>query len=366
MQPLRIGVVGVGNISGIYFKNLKAFPATEVVACADLDIERARTAAAEQGIPNALSPDELMSHPDVELVLNLTVPKVHGDVALQAVRAGKHVYNEKPLTTDRAQARELLDVAKQNGVLVGCAPDTFLGAGIQTARKAIDEGRIGEPIAAQAFMMGRGPEGWHPNPEFFYKPGGGPMLDMGPYYITALVNLVGGIKRVTGSTRATFPTRTIGSGQFAGQEIVVETPTHLTGVMDFENGAIGEITTSFDIWHTKGFQPITVYGSEGTILVPDPNNFGGEVLVKRSGETEWLPLPLEHGFSENSRGVGVLDMAYAARLGTQHRASGDLAYHVLDVMMSFQDASERGQHINLDSTVGRPPAMMVDQFADQR
>lgn len=358
MQPLRIGVVGVGNISGIYFKNLKSFSGTEVVACADIDLDRARKAAEEQGIPNALSADDLLRHPDVELVLNLTIPKVHGEIARQAVAAGKHVYNEKPLSIERAEARLLLDEAKRNGVLVGCAPDTFLGAGLQTARKAIDDGLIGDPIGAQAFMMGHGPEGWHPNPEFFYKPGGGPMLDMGPYYITALVNLLGGIRRVTGSTRASYPTRTVGNGEFKGRQIVVETPTHLAGVMDFENGAVGEITTSFDVWHTKELQPITIYGSEGTLLVPDPNNFGGEVRVRRFDESEWRALPSLPDFAENSRGVGVLDMASAIRTGSEYRPTGALAYHVLDVMLSFQEASEQGRHILLESAVPRPPALV--------
>jgi len=365
MQPLRIGVVGVGNISGIYFKNLGKFRSTEVVACADIDLDRAKAAAEANGIPHALTTDELIAHPDVELVLNLTIPKAHGEVALRAVQAGKHVYNEKPLSIDRSQAKELVETAKAKGLLVGCAPDTFMGAGIQTARAAIDRGLIGQPIAAQAFMMGFGPEGWHPSPEFFYKPGGGPMLDMGPYYITALVNLIGGVRRVTGSTRASFPTRTVGSGPLKGQEIVVETPTHLTGIMDFDGGAVGEICTSFDIRHTKGLQPITVYGTEGTLLVPDPNNFTGEVKVRGTSDEDWHVVPIEHGFGENSRGVGVLDMAYAARYGTPHRPSGDLAYHVLDVMLSFEDASKLGRHIVLDSTVNRPAAMETDKYADE-
>jgi predicted dehydrogenase len=202
MDPLRIGIVGIGNISGIYLRNLMGFRSTTVTAVADLDRERAEAASTKHQIPLVLAPDELLAHPDVELVLNLTIPAAHGPVALQSARAGKHVYNEKPVCTTLAEAEELLAEADKRSVLVGCAPDTFLGAGIQTARQVIDSGAIGEPVFAQAFMLSHGPESWHPNPEFFFKPGGGPMLDMGPYYLTALVCLLGPVKRTTGVTRA--------------------------------------------------------------------------------------------------------------------------------------------------------------------
>ncbi len=375
MEPLRVGIVGIGNISGIYLKNLSAFRSTEVVAVADLDLSRAEKAASEYGVPNVLTVDGLLAHPDVELVLNLTIPKAHGPVALQAVKAGKHVYNEKPLCVDPEEGAELLAAAKANNVLVGCAPDTFMGAGLQTCRAAIDSGEIGQPVAGQAFMLGRGPEPWHPSPDFFYLPGGGPMLDMGPYYITALVHLLGGIKRLTGITRISYPERPIplsnegyykGAGlEFAekGRAIKVETPTHLTGIMEFASGPVVEIATSFDVYHAWKNHPITIFGSEGTMMVPDPNGFGGDVMVRRHDEEEWRTLPLKHGFAENSRGVGVLDMAYAARTGSAHRASGKLAYHVLDAMTSFQKSSESGRHIELASIVDRPAAMAVDQYA---
>ncbi|RYG32343.1 Gfo/Idh/MocA family oxidoreductase [bacterium] len=374
MRPLRVGFVGVGNISGIYFQNLKAFPATEVVACADIDPARTAAVAEQHGV-RAMTPDELIASPDVDLVLNLTIPKVHGDVALQAVRAGKHVYNEKPLTIDLDQARLLLDEADANGVRVGCAPDTFLGSGQQTARAAIEAGLIGTPIGAQAFMIGHGPEAWHPNPDFFYKPGGGPMLDMGPYYVTALVNMLGPVKRLTGSARASFAQRPVVAtnknfydtrgGEPGSYSIDVETPTHLTAVLDFEGGAIGELTTSFDVWHTEGLFPIAVYGSEGSMLVPDPNNFGGDVKVRRHDESEWRVLPVAHGFTENSRGLGVLDIAYALEEGREHRASGRLALHALDVMLGVARASEEGRHQLLSSGT-RPEALTSDAFADQR
>ncbi len=363
MEPLRIGIVGVGNISGIYLQNLKAYKSTEIVAIADLDSARAKSVADANGIGKVVSTDELVKLPEVELVLNLTIPKAHAAVAQASVEAGKHVYNEKPLTVDREDGRKLLATAKANNVRVGCAPDTFLGAGIQTCRKLIDDGAIGEIVAANAFMLCRGHETWHPSPEFYYEVGGGPMLDMGPYYVTALVALIGGINRVSGSARVTFPTRTITSAPKNGKVIEVETPTHIVGVLDFANGAVGQITTSFDVYGNS-MQPIVIYGSEGTLLVPDPNGFGGEVKLSRKGG-EFETIPLTHGFAENSRGLGVLDIAYAARNGGEHRASGDLAFHVLDVMHAINESSASEKHIHIASAVERPAAMAVDQFADE-
>ncbi|MGV3615822.1 MAG: Gfo/Idh/MocA family protein [Fimbriimonas sp.] len=362
--PLRVGIVGVGNISGIYFTNLARYASTEVVACADLDQERAQSVAAKYEIPRALTPEELITDPDVDLVLNLTVPKAHAEVALRAVQAGKHVYCEKPLAVDRASAREVLDAAQRNGVRVGCAPDTFLGGGVQTCRKLIDDGAIGQPVAANAFMLCRGHETWHPSPEFYYEVGGGPMLDMGPYYLSALVNLLGPVRRLTGSARATFPTRTITSQPKHGKEVVVETPTHLVGVLDFENGAVGQITTSFDVYPTP-LPNMIVYGTEGTLIIPDPNGFGGEIWLKRAGDPDFAVVPLTHGHADNARGIGVLDMAHAIRENRPHRVSGDLAFHVLDVMLGIAEASEAGRHLELTSQVGRPAALAEDAFADE-
>lgn len=362
--PLRIGVIGVGNISGIYFTNLGRYASTEVVAVADLDLDRARAVAEKNGIGKVLTPDGLIDDPEVEVVLNLTVPKVHAEVALRAVRAGKHVYSEKPLAVDQESARQVLEAARESGVRVGCAPDTFLGGGIQTCRKLIDDGAIGEPVAVNAFMLCRGHESWHPSPEFYYEVGGGPMLDMGPYYLTALINLLGPIRRVTGSARSTFSTRTITSEAKRGKVIPVETPTHLVGVYDFENGAVGQLTTSFDVY--PGSLPnITIYGTEGTLIVPDPNGFGGEISLKRAGESDFTLMPLTHGFAENARGIGVLDMAHAIRENRPHRASGDLAYHVLDAMLGVAEASESGRHIDLTSQVERPEALGVAEYADE-
>ena len=354
-EKVRVGIVGCGVISGIYLKNLPTFDLVEVVACADLLLERAQARAAEYGIAKACTPDALFSDPDVELVVNLTVPKAHAPVALAAVEAGKSVYTEKPLTVERAQGQRLLKLAKEKGVLVGGAPDTFLGGGHQTCRKAIDDGLIGEPVAASAFMLGHGHEHWHPDPGFYYQVGGGPMFDMGPYYLTALVNLIGPIRRVSGSARATFPERTITSKPKEGQKIAVETPTHFAGTVDFQNGAIGTVITSFDVW-AHSLPRIEIYGSEGTLSVPDPNTFGGSIRIKVGRESEWRDLPFTHGWTENSRGLGVADMAHALRSGRTHRASGELTYHVLDTMHAFIDSSNEDRAIKLESTCSRPAA----------
>src|ERR671935_238140 len=245
--PVKVGVIGCGHISATYFSVMRTFSILDVAACADLDLARAHARAAEFGVPRACRVEELLADPEIEIVVNLTIPRAHGEVALAALEAGKCVYNEKPLAVSRAEGHHLVEMARQRGLLVGCAPDTFLGAGLKTCRKVIDDGQIGEPVAATAFMMSHGHETWHPDPAFYYQPGGGPMFDMGPYYLTALVSLIGPIKRIAGSARATFPERTISSQPKAGETITVNTPTHVAGTVDFRNGAIGTVITSFDV-----------------------------------------------------------------------------------------------------------------------
>jgi len=353
MKRVKVGVIGCGNISGVYFKNMcETFEVLEVVACADLVKERAEAKAGEFRGVRAMPVDELLADPDIRIVVNLTIPRAHADVAFAAVKAGKSVHNEKPLTITREEGRKLLKAAKAKRVLVGAAPDTFLGAGIQTCRKLIDDGWIGEPVAATAFMTCHGHESWHPDPEFYYKVGGGPMFDMGPYYLTALVALMGPVKRVTGSARVTFPRRVITSQPKCGTVIKVDVPTHVAGVMDFANGAVGTIITTFDVWAAQ-LPRIEIYGSEGSLSVPDPNTFGGPVHVMRAG-SPWADVPLTHGYAENSRGIGVADMGYSLLSGRRHRASGALAYHVLDVMHAFHDASRDGTHVEVESTCQRP------------
>jgi predicted dehydrogenase len=363
MQPVKIGIVGCGNISGIYFKAGKTFPILDIVACADLDLERARARAKEHGVPKACTTEELLADPEIEIVVNLTIPNAHYSVCKAALEAGKHVHVEKPLSITREQGQELLVIAQAKGLRVGSAPDTFLGGGLQTCRKLIDDGAIGEPVAATAFMLCHGHESWHPDPEFYYKVGGGPMFDMGPYYLTALVALMGPIQNVVGSARITFPERTITSQKKYGTKVEVEVPTHVAGIMNFASGAIGTITTSFDVWHHK-HTCIEIYGTEGSMIVPDPNGFGGPVQIRRPGEDSWTEVPLTHGFAENSRGIGVADIAYAIQSGRAHRASGALAYHVLEAMHGFHDSSNAGQTYVMQSVCERPAPLPVGLPAD--
>lgn len=350
---MKAGVIGCGNISGIYFEAGRKFRNLEIVAAADIIIDRAKARAEEYGIAKACSVEELLADPDIELVINLTVPASHYSVCLLALQAGKHVYVEKPLSARREQARELMDLAAAKGLRIGGAPDTFLGAGLQTCRKVIDDGWIGAPVAATAFMMGMGPEGWHPNPDFFYQPGGGPMFDMGPYYLTALVSLLGPIQRISGSARKTRAERTATSQAHYGRKIPVEVPTHIAGTLDFESGPVASMIMSFDI-PAHRLPNIEIYGTEGSLAVPDPNFFKGPVLVRRLGDSEWREMPLAFGYHENNRGIGVADMINAIRSGRPHRANSDLTYHVLEAMHGFHDASESGRYYEMQSRVPRP------------
>jgi predicted dehydrogenase len=354
---LRYGIVGCGNISPIYLKASSKFDALQAVACADLDMDRARARAEEYGV-RALSVDDLINDLEVDVVVNLTNPGAHYEVARRALEAGKHAYNEKPVSVRLDEGKALLALARQKGLRLGSAPDTFLGAGLQTSRKVIDDGLIGEPVAATAFMMSHGPEGWHPDPHFFFQPGAGPMFDMGPYYLTALVNLLGPIQRVSGSARASFRERIVGSGPKEGQRIPVNTPTHVAGLLEFAAGPIATIVTSFDVW-SANVPRIEVYGSEGTLVVPDPNTFGGKVLVRTRSEKEFSEVPFQHPYDENSRGLGVADMAHAIAGDRQHRANGDLAVHVLETMHSILRASEERRHIDLETSCERPAALPV-------
>ena len=353
MRIVKAGVIGCGYISGIYLKNSKLFNNFEVTACADLISERAENRAKEYAISRACSVEELLSDPEIEIVVNLTTPDAHYSVAKAAIEHGKSVYNEKPLSVSLVEGGMLLEAAEKAGVLIGGAPDTFMGGGIQTCRKLIDDGWIGEPIGATAFMTCHGHEGWHPDPEFYYKVGGGPMFDMGPYYLTALVNLIGPMKSVKGSARITFPERTITSEPKRGTKFKVEVPTHVAGIIDFHSGAIGTIITSFDVWAAQ-LPRIEIYGSTGSLSVPDPNTFGGPVKILRQGEQEWSQIPLSHGYTSNSRGLGVADMAYALRSGRAHRANGKLSYHVLEAMHAFHEASTKERTVTLNSTCNRP------------
>lgn len=356
MKKIKTGIIGCGNISNIYLEKTKEFESLELTACADMLPERAKAKAEEHGI-RAMTVEEMLADPEIGIVINLTIPKAHHPVALAALQAGKSVYNEKPLTLTRAEGRELLETAKAKKQLVGCAPDTFLGGGHQTCRKLIDDGWIGTPVSATAFMVCHGHESWHPDPEFYYKAGGGPMFDMGPYYLTALVNMVGPVKKIAGMTRKTFNERTITSKPKYGQKVTVDVPTHVAGLLEFANGAIGTIITSFDVWGYGVLPWIEVNGTEGSLFVPDPNGFGGTIKLRRAGYKEWREIPLTHIYAENTRGLGVADMAVALQTGRKHRASGELAYHVLDIMHGIHDAANEGRTLALESTCERPAAL---------
>lgn len=334
-------------------QNARTFEAIEVAACADLVPQRAEAKAAEFDIPRACSADELLADPEIEIVLNLTTPQTHAEIALAALETGKSVYNEKPLAISHADGLRILETARSNGLRVGCAPDTFLGGAWQTARQLVDNGAIGEPVAATAFMMCHGHEHWHPDPEFLYQVGGGPLFDMGPYYLTALINLLGPVRRVTGSARVTFSERTITSSPKRGKKIKVETPTHMAGVLDFASGVIGTIITSFDVWHAN-LPFIEIYGSTGSLSLPDPNAFGGPLRLRGADDEAWRDELPAFGCVEENRGLGLADMAHAMRSGRPHRANGELAMHVLDIMHAFHDAAREGRRIELRSSCERP------------
>ena len=362
MARTKTGIIGCGNISGIYLKNLTTlFRNIDLVACADLVAEKAQEKAGEHGI-EAMTVDAMLADPEIAIIVNLTIPKAHAAVTLAALEAGKHVYLEKPFAITRDDGQAMLAKAREKGLRIGCAPDTFLGGGIQTVRKLLDDGWIGRPVGATAFMTCHGHEGWHPDPEFYYETGGGPMFDMGPYYLTALVNLLGPVASVAGHADVTFPTRTITSVPKYGKTIKVEVPTHVTGLLRFAGGQSATLMTSFDVWHSQ-LPRIELYGSEGTLLVPDPNTFGGPVLLRRMGQTDWSPMPLSHGHDENSRGIGVADMARAIGAGTAHRADMTMAYHVLDVMHAIHDAAREERTVRLGSTCARPEALpVIDRY----
>lgn len=352
MSSLDIGVIGCGTISGAYFSAARQFPVLNVAACADLDRSAAERAAERWGVP-ALTVEELLGRRELAMVLNLTVPQAHAEVTLRALSAGKHVYLEKPLALSREEGKRVLDAAATKDLRVGCAPDTFLGAGLQTCRRLIDSGTLGRVVAGTAFMMGPGHEGWHPNPDFYYRKGGGPVFDMGPYYLTALVQLLGPVRRVSAMAAATSPTRTIGSEPRRGERIPVEVPTHVSGTIEFVSGALVTLIMSFDVQaHTN--HPIELHGERGSMQVPDPNTFGGPVRVRLAESGVWEEQPLVNGYTENVRGIGAADLAHAVLAGRPQRCHSSLAFHVLDVMQALHEAAAEGRHREIASRCERP------------
>jgi predicted dehydrogenase len=357
-EQVGVGIVGCGNISRQYLATLRRLPSLRLCAVSDLDLGLAQAVADTYDGVRAVSVEELIGAAEVEVVLNLTVPAAHASVALAAIAAGKQVYGEKPLAVTTAEATEVLRAASAAGVRVGCAPDTVLGTGVQTARRAIDDGHLGTPLAATATMVTPGHERWHPNPDFYYTFGGGPVMDMGPYYLSALVTLLGPVASVIGAGSRTRGERVIGSGPRAGERVPVSVDTHVTGVLVHESGALSTLVMSFDAVDTHA-SPIEVHGDAASLVVPDPNQFHGPVLLKALGDTDWRTLPVSAGYQDAGRGYGLADMMAAGADG-RFRASGELAYHVLDVTESLFRSAEAGQAVTVASTCERPDPVPLE------
>ena len=355
MQPVGIGVIGCGNISSAYLTTARKFPILNLIALSDANPAAAETRAAEFGLP-ARSVDALLADPAVEVILNLTIPNAHVDVGLRAIAAGKHVHSEKPLGVAVAEARRLIEAAAAKSLRLGCAPDTFLGGSHQTARRALDGGLIGRPVGGAAFFMCPGHERWHPSPGFYYLKGGGPMLDMGPYYVTDLVNLLGPVASVSGVATRTRSERVVTSKPLAGARIPVEVATHVTGTLTFVGGAAVTMTMSFDVArHRHG--PIELYGEAGSLIVPDPNRFDGKVEFATAAE-DWREIATDGPYADgNYRILGLADMAQAIRCERPHRASGELAFHVLEVMEAFQSSSDSGKAVAISTRPERPASL---------
>lgn len=358
-DPHGIGIVGLGAISSQYLATIAAHPLVKIVAVADLDTARAIDVAAEIGA-EAVTVDELVGDPRVGTVLNLTIPAAHADVALRAIAAGKHVYGEKPLAATFEEAERVVEAATDAGLTVGCAPDTVLGTGIQTARDAVDSGRIGTPTSATATMVVAGHELWHPNPDFYYAEGGGPLLDMGPYYVTSLVHLLGPVVSVSGAASRSRDVRTIRSGPRAGEQVPVAVDTHVTGILEHADGAMSTIVMSFDGVATAA-PPIEVHGTEGSLAVPDPNRFDGDVTLRSLSGGDGVALPASAGYADAGRGVGLVDMMLADS-SRPARANGALALHVLEVMTAVLRSADAGRRVPVATSVERPRLVPLTAF----
>lgn len=349
---MNIGMVGVGKISDQYFDSFPSLPGLNLVAVADLDSERAAQVAARRGV-ESLSVDDLLADPRIDAVLNLTIPSAHVEIGMRALAAGKHVYGEKPLALAPDDAVGMLALAEADNLRVGSAPDTVLGTGVQTARSLLDDGRIGNPVGASAFWAAPGHELWHPAPQFYYQPGGGPLFDMGPYYLTALVTLLGPVVRVSGAVSRSTRSRTVATGPLQGHRIDVDVDTHVSAILEHASGVSSTVTVSFEIWQSRA-PYIEIYGTGGTIAVPDPNFFSKPVELWTPDTREWTVTPVAAGYADAGRGYGLADMAHAIDTGRPHRASGALAFHVLEIMHEVVRAGREHRVVELTSTVERP------------
>ena len=354
--PVGIGMIGAGTISDTYLENLTSFADTDVLAIGDIVPEAARLRAAEYDVAAAGDVDTVLNHPGVEIVVNLTIPAAHAEVASQVIAAGKHVWNEKPLTLDRFSGERLLNDAAAAGLRVGCAPDSFLGTGLQTACRLTEQGMIGTPLTALALLQLPGPESWHPNPAFLYAAGAGPLFDLGPYYLTALVQVFGSVSSVAALGSKARERRVIGSGPKAGEEFDVTVPSHVSALAQFESGQSAQAMFSFDSALPRTL--LEVNGTDATMLFPDPNYFDGDIAIRRRDGEDWETVATTT--AKSFRGTGVLEMARALREGRPHRAQGALAYHVLDTMIAIAESVESRAFVDVASSVDKPPLLPED------
>ncbi len=377
MEKVKVGLIGCGNISDIYIQNSKNFKSYEIVACADLIRSRAEEKAEMYGIPKVCTVEEIMKDPDIEVILNLTIPQAHAEINIKGMEAGKHVYCEKPLAVDLKDGERTMEVAKKTGLRVGCAPDTFLGGRLQMCRKIVDEGWLGKIIGGTATMLCPGHEIWHPGPDFYYKEGGGPLFDMAPYYITALLSLLGPVKQLSGTATTTYEKREIKSEPLKGEIMDVEVPTYISANLEFVDGAVINCIFTFDVWDSK-LPRLELYGTDGTLSVDDadpyggPNTFEGAIKFRTKNESDWLGSPMVLGlprrpeatewpriptlfqYNGNNRGLGLADMTTAIRNNREHRANGEMALHALEVMQGIYESARTSSFYKMKSSFTKP------------
>ena len=362
MRKYNVGIIGCGDISQNYLMYAKDVYTDyfTVTAVADIKEDVAKMRAEQFGVPKHGLPEIIYNDPDIDIVINLTIPAVHEEISIKILESGKHVYTEKPLAPTREGMKRVMAKAKECGRRVGCAPDSFLSAPAQTAKKLIEEDWIGKPLGFAAFCWGRGNEFWHHNPDFYYKKGAGPMMDMAGYYLNTIVSLLGPIDSVMCMQKSTFDERTLKAGPRRGEKITVEVPTHVCSCISLENGVIGTFTNSFDIWHSQ--EPyIEIYGEKGTLSLPNPNNYSGELLVRRMNDTQWRPVPQFVEYEKYGRGIGIVDMIRSIELGLPHKASAELAYHVIETMLCIDESAETGKLVKVESTVDAPEGLYLTQ-----
>lgn len=371
MKKFGVGIIGCGNISSAYLKLAPLFGSIEVLAVADLNTEAAAARADEFSV-RADTIDDLLASDDIEIVVNLTIPAAHFEVTKRILEAGKHAYSEKPFVLTLEEGEALRALAASKGLRVGSAPDTFLGGAHQLARATIDDGKVGKIIGGTCHVMSHGMENWHPNPDFFFQPGGGPILDLGPYYVTNLVQLIGPVKAVSAMASASFKTRTIGNGPRLGETVPVETPTNIHAVLEFCNGALITLGASWDVWAHR-HENMELYGSSGSLYVPDPNFFGGDILLAEQGAEPTKVAPQDHPFGvpnvqdgqngdrANYRCAGLAEMAAAIAQDRPHRCSLELATHVVEVMTSILRSAEERSWIEMVTTCDRPEGLTPEQ-----